>query len=205
MRRFQVWLVTVLLRLLGHSLRMDVEDHAGIFGHPEHAPIIIAVWHNRVGLMPYFYERYMQGRDLYSLISLSRDGQFIADVSSNFGIKPVRGSSSREGARAALRAIRALRDPKSDLSITPDGPRGPRYQIQPGLLRLAQTTGRGIVVVTTDLSAKVELRSWDRFQVPLPFSACKLITRGPFNVPEHASPEELEMITNQVAQMLGGD
>jgi lysophospholipid acyltransferase (LPLAT)-like uncharacterized protein len=203
MRRFLVWLSALVIRLVGSTLRMTVEDHARILHHPDHPPVIIAFWHNRVGLIAWFYERYARERSLFTFISLSRDGQFIAEVAEQFGVKAVRGSTSRKGMLAALRAVRAARDPRADLAITPDGPRGPRYKIQPGLLRLAQATGRPIVAVTYELGWKYELNSWDRFQVPLPFSSCKLVTRGPITVPEDASDEQLEAIAAMVADALG--
>jgi len=203
MRRLLVWLSAVVIRLVGSTLRVQVEDEAGILGHPDHAPVIIAFWHNRVGLNAYFYERFARARTLYAFISLSRDGQWIAEIAECFGVKAVRGSSSRKGMMAALRAVRAACDPRADLAITPDGPRGPRCQIQPGLLRLAQATNRPIVAITYELGWKYELNSWDRFQVPMPFSTCKLVTRGPITVPEGASEQELEVVRARVAEALG--
>jgi lysophospholipid acyltransferase (LPLAT)-like uncharacterized protein len=205
MRRFLVWFSAGLIRLIGSTLRMTVVDHARIFHRPDRPPVIIASWHDRVGLLAYIYERYARDRQAYALISLSRDGQFIADIAARFGVKAVRGSSSRKGSLAALRAVRVARDPLADLVITPDGPRGPRHEIQPGLLRLAQATQRPIVAVTYELSWKFRLKSWDRFQVPLPFSACRIVTRGPVPVPEGAREEEVIAIQGKVAEMLGSD
>jgi lysophospholipid acyltransferase (LPLAT)-like uncharacterized protein len=203
MRRVIVWLSAALIRLVGSTLRVTVEDHAQILHRPDHPPVIIAFWHNRVGLIAYFYERYANERTLFTFISLSRDGQWITDIAAQFGVKAVRGSSSRKGTLAALGALRAARDPKADLAITPDGPRGPRCRIQPGLLRLAQATGRPIVAVTYDLAWKFELNSWDRFQVPMPFSSCRLFTCGPITVPEDATENELAAIITKVAEALG--
>jgi len=194
-----------VIRLVGSTLRMTTEDHAGILHQPHHSPVIVAFWHNRTALMPFLYERYCPGRTVVTFISRSRDGQFIADVAAHFGIRAVRGSSSRHGTSAMLGAIRAAGDQHMDLAITPDGPRGPRYRVQPGLIRLAQATRRPIVAVTYQLKWKRELSSWDRFQVPLPFSACHLITGQPIFVPENASEAELAAISARVAEALGGD
>ena len=155
--------------------------------------------------MAFFYERYCRGRIALTFISRSRDGQFMTDVAAQFGVKAVRGSSSRHGTSAMLAAIRAAGDQHVDLAITPDGPRGPRYQIQPGLIHLAQATRRPIVAVTYQLKWKRLLPSWDRFQVPLPFSACRLITGEPIFVPENASDAELAAISARVTDALGGD
>jgi hypothetical protein len=205
MRRVLIWLSAALIRLVGATLRMTVEDNAGIFHRADHVPVIIASWHNRIALLSYISERYASQRTLYAFISLSRDGEYMAALAAQFGVKALRGSTSRKGARAALHAVHAARDSGSDIAITPDGPRGPRYEIQPGLLRLALATGRPIVTLTYHLSWKYELRSWDRFQIPLPFSACKLVTRGPIAVPEHATEEELAAIKAMVAETLGSD
>lgn len=205
MKRFLAWLSACLVRAVGSTLRMTVEDRGGIIDQPEHLPVIVAFWHNRTALMAYFYERYSRGRIALTFISRSRDGQFVTDVAARFGIKAVRGSSSRHGVSATLAAIRASSDHRVDLAITPDGPRGPRYQIQPGLLRLAQTTRRPIIAVTYQLKWKYLLKSWDRFHIPLPFSTCHLITSTPIFIPEQATDVELEALRVRVGEALGGD
>ena len=205
MKRFLAWFSSLVIHLIGSTLRMTVEDRGSILDQPEHPPVIIAFWHNRTALMAFFYERYCRGRTALTFISRSRDGQFMTDVAARFGIKAVRGSSSRHGTSAMLTAIRAASDRHVDLVIPPDGPRGPRYQVQPGLLRLAQATQRPIVAVTYQLKWKRELKSWDRFHVPLPFSTCHLITGEPIFVPENASDAELAAISARVTEALGGD
>jgi lysophospholipid acyltransferase (LPLAT)-like uncharacterized protein len=194
-----------VIRLIGSTLRMTVEDRGGILDQPEHPPVIIAFWHNRTALMAYFYERYCRGRVALTFISRSRDGQFMTDVAARFGIRAVRGSSSRHGTSAMLSAIRAASDQNVDLVITPDGPRGPRYEVRPGLIRLAQATQRPIVAVTYELGWKRELNSWDRFHVPLPFATCRLITGDPIVVPENATDEELGAISARISESLGRD
>jgi len=205
MNRFLAWLSAWVIHLIGASLRLTVEDRGGVINLPDHPPVIIAFWHNRVALMGYFYKRFNIRRTALTFISRSKDGQFMTDVAARFDIKAVRGSSSRHGISATLTAIRAAGDRHVDLVITPDGPRGPRYQIQPGLIRLAQMTNRPIVAITYNLGWKHQLRSWDRFHVPLPFSTCHLVTSEQISVPEHASEAELEAIKIRISDALGGD
>jgi len=205
MNHFLAWLSWLTIHTIGLTMRMTVEDRGNVLDQPEHPPVIIAFWHNRTALMAHFYERYCRGRTALTFISRSRDGQFMTDVAARFGIKAVRGSSSRHGTSAMLGAIRAARDQKVDLAITPDGPRGPRYEIRPGLLRLAQATRRPIVAITYQLRWKIELKSWDRFHVPLPFSTCHLVTGAPIRVPENATEAELAAILARVKDALGGD
>jgi len=205
MKKFLPWFSEWIIRLLVFTLRVKVEDHAGVLEKPDHPPVILAFWHNRLFLMPPFWERYCRGRVCMTFISRSRDGQFMTDVAARFGVQATRGSSSKHGMAAALTAIRAAHNERLDIVITPDGPRGPRYEIQSGILRLAQATQRPIVTLTTILGWKITLKSWDRFQLPLPFSTCRLITEGPIVVPENATEEELTTIRIRVGEALGAD
>lgn len=206
MKRFLFpWLASWLIRLLVFTLRIRIEDRGGVLNKPDHPPVVLAFWHNRILLMAPFWERFCRGRVCMTFISRSRDGQFMTDVAARFGVEAVRGSSSRHGMAAALTAIRAAHNERLDIVITPDGPRGPRYEIQPGVLRLAQATQRPIVTLTTHLGWKITLKSWDRFQIPLPFSACRLIAGAPIHVPENATDADLTAIAVQVKQSLGGD
>jgi lysophospholipid acyltransferase (LPLAT)-like uncharacterized protein len=152
-----------------------------------------------------FYYRYCRSHAALALISRSRDGQFISNVVAWFQIGSARGSSSRHGVAAALAAMHGARDEKLDIVITPDGPRGPRYRVQPGALRLARATGRPIITVTTHLGWKWVFNSWDRFQVPLPFSRCQLVSGEPIYVPADATDADLEKLAVRVAESLGGD
>lgn len=205
MKRFSAWLCAFMIRALGMSLRVRATDHGGILDKPDHPPVIIAFWHNRILTAAVFWDRHCRPRRALTFISRSRDGQFITDVAAHFGIQAARGSSSKHGMVAALAAIRGASDEKLDIVITPDGPRGPRCQVQPGLLRLAQVTQRPIVTVTTHLGWKRVLKSWDRFQVPLPFSHCELITGEPVMVPPNASEDELAAISARLAEAMGSD
>ena len=205
MKAFLAWLASFIIHAVGATLRVTIEDRAQVLDHPDHPPVIIAFWHNRTALMALFWERYCKGRTAMTFISRSRDGQFMTDVAAHFGIKAVRGSTSKHGTAAALTAVHAAEDPRTDLVITPDGPRGPRYQIQPGVLRLAQATGRPIVAITYQLAWRRELKSWDRFHVPLPFSRCHLITQPLVYVHKNATEQELTEIGMSLAKALGGD
>ncbi|MCE0484144.1 MAG: lysophospholipid acyltransferase family protein [Methylacidiphilales bacterium] len=205
MKRLAAWLSATLIRFISATLRLSLEDHGGILNRPNHPPVIIAFWHNRMALMASFSERFCRQRTVLTFISRSRDGQFMTDVAAQFGIQAVRGSSSRHGASAALAAIHAANDPQVDLVITPDGPRGPCYEVQPGLLRLARQTGRPIVAINYQLKWKYQLKSWDRFFIPLPFSSCHLVTSEPIHVPENAIEEELDKIKLIIAEKLGSD
>jgi lysophospholipid acyltransferase (LPLAT)-like uncharacterized protein len=89
-----------------------------------------------------------------------------------------------------------------DLAITPDGPRGPRYQVQDGVMSLAQITGLPIIPFSYYLYWKLQLRSWDRFQIPLPFSRCELALGKPVCIPREASDAERAALRGQLQQGL---
>ena len=198
-------LLALLIRAIVATLRVTTDDRGGILLKPDHEPAILAFWHNRTFLMAPFYERYCGrvGRTTYTFISRSRDGQFMTDVAACFGVQAVRGSSSRHGMTAALAALRKAEDARNDITITPDGPRGPVYRVQPGILRLAQATGRPIVAIDNRLEWKIELKSWDKFQIPLPFSRCHLSTAEMIRVPANATEEEMAEIGKKLEQALG--
>jgi lysophospholipid acyltransferase (LPLAT)-like uncharacterized protein len=131
--------------------------------------IICAFWHNRLLLMPYA----SRGRKAAALISRHRDGELISRTVSRFGFSSVRGSTTRGGG-GALRLMPRLLKEGYDVGITPDGPRGPRYRVQPGVIYLARLSGRPVYPVAFASDRFRSFGSWDRFQVP------RLFSRGVF-------------------------
>jgi len=127
------------------------------------------------------------------LVSASKDGAFLSAILERFGVQPVRGSSSRRGAQALLE-LATWAERGYDLAITPDGPRGPIYVVQDGTMTLAQITGLPIVPASFRLQWKIQLNSWDRFQIPLPFSRCEIYLGKMTTVPRDISDEEREQL-----------
>jgi lysophospholipid acyltransferase (LPLAT)-like uncharacterized protein len=162
--------------------------------------MIFALWHNRMFLMPYLYKRYMSDRRLACLVSASQDGEMIARVLQRFGLSSVRGSSSRRGKEAFLELFHALQE-GFDIAITPDGPRGPRYQAHDGVINLAAISGCSLIPVSYHLDRKIELKSWDRFMIPLPFSTCRVVIGTPLQVSQDG-PSILEKKRRELEQLL---
>ncbi|MFU8857709.1 MAG: lysophospholipid acyltransferase family protein [Deferrisomatales bacterium] len=154
--------------------------------------VLWAFWHNRLlgPLVPY------RDQKAGVVISQSRDGELIARVVEGFGYVALRGSSSRGGSQALRALLRHLRSGR-DVAFTPDGPRGPRYTVRPGLAYLAARTGRPVVPLGVAYSRKAVFSSWDRFQVPLPFSTVLLQVAQPLffptDAPEAAASEEIRV------------
>jgi lysophospholipid acyltransferase (LPLAT)-like uncharacterized protein len=189
-QRIAARLLWMLLTLLGATIRWRREDAAGYFAGKVQPPqVIFAIWHNRLALVLNIHRRFIARswpqRRVAGLVSASRDGGFLARMMELSGALPVRGSTSKRGAQALLELTRAA-EQGADLAVTPDGPRGPCYTVQEGVIAAAQITGLPIVPVSYDLSWKLRLRSWDRFLVPLPFSRCVVRAGEPVRVPRDA-------------------
>jgi lysophospholipid acyltransferase (LPLAT)-like uncharacterized protein len=138
---------------------------------------ILAFWHRHLLLMPYAY----RGRRISVLVSQSRDGELIARTVARLGIDSSRGSSSRGGI-AGMRSLLRKAAEGWDIAFTPDGPRGPLREVQPGVILAAASTGLPILPVAIAASRAKLLRSWDRFLVPLPFSTVHIVYGEPLIV-----------------------
>lgn len=158
-----------LIRMMGWTLRYRYEGLGQMSGRFVGRPVIFALWHNRIFAMPYAKNKLSPDREVCVLTSASKDGAILETAVGSFGLTAVRGSSSRRGA-AALVALRRKLTSGATVTITPDGPKGPRYKVQPGVVKLAQASGAPIVVVSVNYSRCWRFKSWDRFCVPKPFS-----------------------------------
>lgn len=167
-----------LIRAILVTLRFKIVDHAGMTRQPAIRPVLWTFWHNRLFVVPYLFERFVQGRRGTALTSASKDGELLAAMLKCFGVAAIRGSSSRRGAVAWREMRRAVEDGWY-VAVTPDGPRGPRYSLNPGLLLLAQKTGTPVMPVRIRYSRALELKTWDGFMIPLPFSRVDVLFDTP--------------------------
>jgi hypothetical protein len=151
--------------------------------------VIYAVWHGRILMLPYLYGR---SHRIHALTSRSRDGEILSRFVQGFGIRVVRGSSSRGGNRALLTLARLVREEDAEILVVPDGPRGPRHVAQPGAVLLAKLTGAPVVPMGFGARPSTVLRSWDAFLVPHPFARAVVVFGNPITVPRDADRELLE-------------
>jgi lysophospholipid acyltransferase (LPLAT)-like uncharacterized protein len=195
-----------MIRVVSGTLRYRISDRSNYLNQPNPGPGIYCVWHNRLALCLTAYFGYVRKHNavpgLAALVSASKDGAFLAAILESFGVQPVRGSSSRRGPQALLE-LTTWAEKGYDLAITPDGPRGPRYEVHDGVMFLGQVTGRPIMPVSYNVAWKIQLRSWDRFQIPVPFSRCEVIFERPIRVPRESSDAERETLRQELAQLLG--
>jgi lysophospholipid acyltransferase (LPLAT)-like uncharacterized protein len=136
-----------------------------------------------------------------AMVSASKDGGLLAAILECFKVQPVRGSTSRRG-RQALLELTTWAERGYDLAITPDGPRGPCCTVQDGVTSLAQLTGLPIVPFSYRLGWKIRTRSWDRFQIPVPFSRCEMALGKPIRIPRDATDTEREAFRQQLEQVM---
>jgi lysophospholipid acyltransferase (LPLAT)-like uncharacterized protein len=195
------WLVFALIRTVSATLRYRRDDRSDYIKVPTNGPAIYCVWHNRLALsMPAYFDyvkKHSHAPGMAAMVSASKDGGFLTGILECFNVQPVRGSSSRRGPQALLE-LTTWAERGYDLAITPDGPRGPVYVVQDGVMSLAQLTGLPIVPVSYHANWKIRLKSWDRFQIPLPFSRCEMIYEKPIFVPREATDAEREKLRLQL-------
>lgn len=193
--------IFIALRTLLFTVRCRLKSPSEFFAPNAPAPVIFCIWHNRLATCVKVLDVHRRpnnsGAGMAALISASKDGAFLARILEWFRVQPVRGSSSRRGAQALLE-LTTWAERGYDLTLTPDGPRGPCYQIQDGITSLAQLTGLPIVPVALNLNWKIKIKSWDRFQIPLPFARCEVCVGKPIRVPQNASDAEREELRRQL-------
>ncbi len=204
-QRFVAWIIFASIRGVALTLRYKWNDRSEMLIGKRPGPALYCVWHNRLALSMIIYWDYIKKhndtRGLAALVSASRDGGFLTGVLEWFRVQPVRGSSSRRGAQAMLE-LTTWAERGYDVALTPDGPRGPRYIVQDGAISLAQLTGLPIVPVSYYLGWKITVKSWDRFQIPLPFSRCEMNFEKPIRVPREATDAEREELRQRLEASL---
>lgn len=191
-RRAVVWPLAALVRLWGRTLRFEVapEDLRNLTKNDE--PVAFILWHNRLFMVAEIFRRYRGGRPIYSLVSASKDGAWLDAFFAQIGMHTVRGSSNKLGREAVMALIAKLRA-GHDIGITPDGPRGPRYEFKPGALVVTRRAGVPALLLGGEFRSARQLKSWDRFFVPWPFSRvrirCTVVPAAEFRIPSLTAAE----------------
>ncbi len=198
-RRLAASVIALTMRLFMKTWRCQWIDASN--GEVSGGPVIFCSWHNRLALAMASYDDFAKAQwpcaGMAAMVSASKDGGLLAAILEKFGIQPIRGSTSRRGRQALLEATTWI-EKNYSVAITPDGPRGPVYKIQEGIILLAQVTGRPIIPISNHVRWKICFRSWDRFQIPLPFARCYLRFSEPIFVPREASEAEREQLRQKL-------
>lgn len=181
------------MKIWSYTLRFEVNGEAGVVCpsiHPD--PVIFALWHNRIFTMPPIWALTGgKNRRTVVLTSASKDGTTLATAMHMFGIGAIRGSSSRRAVSALIGMKKALKE-GFDVCVTPDGPKGPRYRVQPGVIKIAQTTGTHIIPIHIRYSSAWRLKTWDRFVIPKPFSRVSVSFDSPLVIAKGLTDEDFE-------------
>lgn len=177
----------VLIGLIGRTTRFEIKgwEHWETASIAPHLPIY-CIWHNRVFLATYFFRR----RRIVVMTSQSFDGEYIARFIQRFGYGAARGSSTRGSVGAVVEMIRLMRA-NCPTGFTIDGPKGPRYVAKMGAVLLAKKTGHPILPFTITPARFWQVKSWDAFQVPKPFTRALVQIAPPLFVPADADEEML--------------
>jgi lysophospholipid acyltransferase (LPLAT)-like uncharacterized protein len=190
-KRVQVALIAGLgypfINALGHTLRWRVEGlHHLEAIHAAGRQPVMAFWHGRILPATFYFRR----RGIVVITSENFDGEWIARIIERFGYGTARGSTSRGGRKAMLQMVRDMKAGRA-AGFTLDGPRGPARVAQAGAVWLARATGNPVLPFHLEASSHWSLRSWDRTQIPKPFSTVALVIGEPMDVPKDATEDEL--------------
>lgn len=185
--RVASFLVYWTIRFLAWSMRMRVVGEEAVSElQRQGSGVILVTWHGR-NVVPITRFR---NRGYWAIISTSRDGEYQNQIFQRFGWNTVRGSTSARGAVQAALAMTKHLKAGATLAFTPDGPRGPRHQVQPGSIFLAQKSGCPIVPAGISAAPRKLMRTWDRYLVPLPFARAAVVYGEPIYIPADAKSEE---------------
>ena len=200
-QRLVAWLIWSAVSAIEATIRYRVNDPHGFLQRKDLKQAIYCVWHNRLALCVKIYflfsRRHNSAPGVAGLVSASRDGALLSAIFHRFGVEPVRGSSSRRGAQALLE-LSSWAQRGYDLALTPDGPRGPRYVVADGAITLAQITGLPLVPGSYHLNWKIVVKSWDKFQIPLPFACCEISIGEIIRVPRELTDEQREALRQKL-------
>jgi lysophospholipid acyltransferase (LPLAT)-like uncharacterized protein len=187
-----------LVSALGATLRWRTEgfeqfDRIKAAGHQP----IMAFWHGRILPATYYFRR----RGIVVITSENFDGEWIARIIERFGFATARGSSSRGGRKALLQLTRDIAAGRP-AGFTVDGPRGPARVAQPGAVWLAKLTGHPVLPFHLEAGGYWTLNSWDRTQIPKPFTTVSIVVGEPFYVAADADDAGIETARRLLDQRL---
>jgi hypothetical protein len=192
------WLLRLLIRLVNHTITFSVENEAPLLALIEkRKPFVFVFWH---GSMTFPWWR-MRHHNAAALVSQSKDGQLLADLLEHWGYTVLRGSSNR-GSKEAMASMRSAVSDGHVLCVTPDGPRGPYHEMKMGAIRVAQTMNVPLVMMSVGYRRFRRLRSWDRFEIPLPFTRARVLISDPITIDPDLLGEPLDDKRRELEKMM---
>ncbi len=178
----------VLISLIGKTLKYETVGWENFEAIERAGKIpIYTFWHNRIFAGTYFF----RNRGIVVITSQSFDGEYIARFIQRFGYGAIRGSSTRGGVKALVEMIRLMRE-GLPMGFTVDGPKGPKYVAKSGACLLAKKTGNPLMPFSVECDKFWTINSWDKLQIPKPFSRARVIISAPVYVSKTADEKEIE-------------
>lgn len=178
--KFCVWFIWITSKV---KINIDPESKAILSSNK---PVIAALWHNRILLMPKFMKRF---RPLAAVISAHRDGEFLAKFLMRYNQTGIRGSSRRGGFSAIKQVMQHLKD-NGLVVITPDGPLGPCYNINGNITNIAIKSNSVIIPISYSVKKAKVLKTWDKFIIPHPFNYIVIDVMKPINLSKSSEAEQ---------------
>lgn len=192
------WAGYLAISLIGRTIRWRTEGDEHLEGiHKSGHRAIFTFWHGRIFPATFYFRQ----RGIVVMTSMNLDGEAIAQCIHRLGYGVARGSSSRGGLRALAQLIRDIRRGK-DAGFTIDGPRGPRYVAKQGPVLLAFKTSAPIFCFHISMKHRIQLKSWDEFQIPIPFTTAILLQAPPIWVPPDATEQQLRALHEKMQGVL---
>jgi len=193
-------LAKLMIEVIVFSSRVTISGRENINElQNKNLPLIYIFWHRHI----LFVIHQFKNTGARPLISLSSDGELVAAVAEEFGMKPIRGSSSKGGARAFLNMVRSVQKENAQVLITADGPKGPARRIKDGTVQLALKTRAYVIPISWSGSrVKILEKSWDRFLIPLPFGRIHFAYGQPLQISNNGDPAALQKAADMLAEKL---
>jgi lysophospholipid acyltransferase (LPLAT)-like uncharacterized protein len=187
-----------IINALGHTLRWRTEglEHFDAIRASGRQPVM-AFWHGRILPATFYFRR----RGIVVITSENFDGEWIARIIERFGYGTARGSTSRGAVKAMKQLVNEMKAGRP-AGFTLDGPRGPAGVAQAGAMWLASATGNPLLPFHLEASSHWSLRSWDRTQIPKPFSTVALVIGQPMHVARGLPPETFEQVRLELEKRL---
>ncbi len=183
---FVIWLLFLTVRKKFHVPKTVPNE-----------PIIFTFWHGKLLLEPITYKKLRKNVKIKLMISDHFDGELLAKTMSFFGFGTIRGSSSKGGIKALRESFRKISE-GYDIGITPDGPRGPKESVADGIVAMSQKKGLKIVALNYKTSSFWQLKSWDEFIIPKPFSKVDFYASEPFSIENKTMQEAKDIIREKI-------
>ncbi|MGA1932909.1 lysophospholipid acyltransferase family protein [Arcobacter sp. YIC-464] len=190
----------ILPYFLYFLVRLIYATNKKVYHHPQlkdDEAYVFVMWHGDLLSQPFNYRALRGKRVVKGMISLNKDGEILSRVFSLLGIEALRGSSSKGAAKVLISTIKEIKS-GTDIAITPDGPRGPRFSVANGVVAIAQKSGSNIVVLNSKPSKYWQFKSWDKFVLPKPFGKIDFYMSEPYNINDLQMDEAKDFIKEKL-------